>query len=116
MSIEKKIEDLIASIDANTAALVALAGKPAAVAPKAAKEPKKPVEEPKKEVAPEPTGPTKQQIAKTIEQCLKAGKKAELIAVLKTFNDAGNATAVFAQGPEASQAFIEAAEALLLGE
>ena len=112
MSIEKKIEDLIASIDANTKALITLVG-----APKAAKETKK-AAEPKveKEVAPEPTGPTKEQVAKAIEQCLKAGKKSELIAVLKTFNGAGNATAVFAQGMEASQAFIEAAEALLLGE
>ena len=110
--IEQKITDLIASIDANTKVLIALAG-----APKAAKEPKK-TTEPKveKEVAPEPTGPTKEQVAKAIENCLKAGKKAELIALLKTFKGAGNATAVFDQGPEVSQQFIDSTADLLIGE
>ena len=114
MSIEKKIEDLIASIDANTKALIALAGAPKAETP--AKEPKKVAEQPKVEEKPEPTGPTKEQVAKAIEQCLKAGKKAELITLLKTFKGAGNATAVFEQGADVAAAFIEGAEALLLGE
>jgi hypothetical protein len=114
MSIEQKITDLIASIDANTKALIALSNAPKA----AAKEPKKVVEkaaEPVVEKAAEPTGPTKEQVAKAIEQCLKAGKKPELIVLLKSFN-AANATALFAQGPEVSQQFIDAAADLLIAE
>jgi hypothetical protein len=126
MSIEQKITDLIASLDKNTAALIALAGAPKApkgsvgisTTPavdqlKKAEKPAKVVVEPTPE--PEVTGPTKEQVAKAIEQCLKAGKKPELIVLLKSFN-AANATALFAQGPEVSQNFIEAASDLLIAE
>ena len=132
--IEQKITDLIASIDANTKALIALAGgKPAVklsgdTKPGIAKKSGKTEDDLAAELlaklaaetaakdAAEDAGPTKEQVAKAIEQCLKAGKKAELIALLKTFKGAANATAVFAQGPEVSAQFIEGAEALCLGE
>ena len=116
--IESKIDDLIKAINANTAALAALSGGKAESAPKAEKPARKAapvVEQPKVEETPEPTGPSKEQVAKAIEQCLKAGKKDELVALIKGFG-AGNATSLFAKGPEVAAQFIEAAEALLLGE
>ena len=117
--IESKIDDLIKAINANTAALAALSNDKtaAAPAPKAEKPAKKAavVEQPKVEETTEPTGPSKEQVAKAIEQCLKAGKKDELVALIKGFG-AGNATSLFAKGPEVAAQFIEAAEALLLGE
>jgi hypothetical protein len=134
--IEQKIADLIVSIDKNTAALLALVGKEPKAPPSKKQTPtmkseedliaeglarqraldaKKDAEEEAAQVAKD-AGPTKEQVAKAIEKCLKADKKAELIEALKGFGGATNATAVFAQGPAIAQKFIDSAEDLLIAE
>jgi len=111
MSIEKKIEDLIASIDANTQALIALAAAPVAAdkpdpvkTPKANK-PKVVKEEPKKVEAPTET------VGSMIEKMLKANKRKEAIELLKSFS-ATKASDILEENVEA---FIEGAQSILLG-
>jgi hypothetical protein len=133
--IESKIDDLIKAINANTAALAALSNDKAPAPQKPASKKATKTEddlvaealvkqralEAQQDAAAEAAqkakdaGPSKEQVAKAIEQCLKAGKKDELVALIKGFG-AGNATSLFAKGPEVAAQFIEAAEALLLGE
>jgi hypothetical protein len=109
MSIEKKIEDLIASIDANTQALIALAAAPvAADKPDPVKTPNKPKvvkEEPKKVEAPTET------VGSMIEKMLKANKRKEAIELLKSFS-ATKASDILEENVEA---FIEGAQSILLG-
>jgi hypothetical protein len=108
MSIEKKIEDLIASIDANTQALIALAAAPvAADKPESVKTPKPKVvkEEPKKVEAPTET------VGSMIEKMLKANKRKEAIELLKSFS-ATKASDILEENVEA---FIEGAQSILLG-
>ena len=110
--IEQKIDDLIASIDKNTAALEALRKdgtekvKPVktAVAEKA-----KPVKtaEP---VVEEPTGPTKDEVSKAVENLLKANKRTEAIALMEKFG----AKSVSTVKESDYAAFLEAADEILL--
>lgn len=122
--IEQKITDLIESIEKNTAALIALVGstatgdKPAAnrkapkTEPQLTKEVVKRVEETEAAAV---EGPTKEQVAKAIENMLKANKRKEAIATLAKFGDAKSATGIVEQGEKVMAAFLEAAEAVLLG-
>jgi hypothetical protein len=121
MTIEKKIEDLIASIDANTAALITLAGKQ----PDSPAEPEKTVK-PVKAVSkvkaqPEPVKEEVQkislesQVEKAIESMLKANKRKEAIALLASFNGAKSKTSIIEQGEDVMAAFLEGTEAILLG-
>ncbi len=116
--IETKIEDLIASIDKNTAALIALAAGPISnPAPaKQPKQPTKPKTEPKPEIKDEPQ-PTnlEPQVEKAIESMLKANKRKEAIELLASFNGAKSKTGIIEQGAEVMAAFLEGAESVLLG-
>jgi chorismate mutase len=139
MSIEKKIEDLIASIDKNTAALIALVGtpiataKPVAAAPKVVKlaKPAKSEEEVVQEFvakaaakaaaedaaevqAVEGTA-TAARVESVIGDMLKANKRKEAIGLLASFNGAKSKTGIIEQGADVMAAFVEQAEAILLG-
>lgn len=115
--IETKIEDLIASIDKNTAALIALAAGPISN-PAPAKQPKQP-KEPKADPKPEPevkAEPSLEpQVEKAIESMLKANKRKEAITLLASFNGAKSKTGIIEQGAEVMAAFLEGAESVLLG-
>lgn len=114
--IETKIDELIAAIDKNTAALIALAGKPIATAEKAAKVVKPVKAEPKPEpeiVKNEPD--LAPQVEKAIESMLKANKRKEAVALLASFNGAKSKTGIIEQGAEVMAAFLEGAESVLLG-
>lgn len=124
MSIEKKIEDLIDSINKNTAALIALAGSPVADAKAAAKpaaakpaktEAQKVAERVKAtEAAAEDAepAPTKEAVGLAVEAMLKANLKAQAVELLGK-HGAKSASGVVAQGVEVMAAFIEDAKELL---
>ncbi len=132
--IEKKIEDLIASIDANTAALVLLVKAPVASPDHAknlakAEKVKAPKPDPEKaaaariaatEAAAEKdedadAAPTKEAVALVIETLLKANLRAQAITLLKKHSPGNvSATGVFEQGAEVSTAFINEASEILL--
>lgn len=101
--LEEAILKLIASVDANTAALIALAGKPEvkAKAEKPAAKPAPKVEEPK---APTAT------VSSVIEAMLKANKRKAAIDLLAKYN-ATSASGI-AEGD--TEAFIEDAQGVLL--
>lgn len=106
--IEESIAKLIASIERNTAALIALADKPEPKAAPAAKAPPK-ASKPAPEPAPEAV-PTKEEASKAVEALLKANKRAEAIALLGKFK----AKAVSGIAESDYAAFVEAANAVLL--
>ena len=119
MSIEKKIEDLIASIDANTAALVKFAGggqaadakpaTPAATKPAATK----PAAKTEEQLSDEATGATKEAVGKAVEAMLSANKRKEAIALMKEVK--ADPLSVSGIPESAYEAFLEGAEAILLG-
>jgi hypothetical protein len=129
MSIEKKIEDLIASIDANTAALVKFAGggqaadakpatpaatKPAATKPAATKPAAtKPAAKTEEQLSDEATGATKEAVGKAVEAMLSANKRKEAIALMKEVK--ADPLSVSGIPESAYEAFLEGAEAILLG-
>jgi hypothetical protein len=112
--IENYIDDLIAAIDRNTAALLGSdktdkqpaekVSKKAAV--KVVEETKAPVEA-TNIVAPEA-------VKSALDSLLKANKRKEAIALLATFEKATNVTAIVAQGGDVMAAFIEQANEILL--
>lgn len=121
MSIEQKIEVLIASIDKNTAALIALSNSPVAtveelppVKPTATvkeqKQNKAAVERVKATEAAAVDEPKGETVGSVIEAMLKVNKRKEAIALLAKFN------AKSASGIDATQAdaFIEQANEILL--
>ena len=138
MSIEKQITDLIASLDKNTAALIILANapiataKPVAAAPKTvkavkpakseeelvqefvAKEAAKAAAEDAADAAVEGTA-TAEQVEAAIGNMLKANKRKEAINLLASFNGAKTKTGIIEQGADVMTAFVEQAEAILLG-
>jgi hypothetical protein len=114
MSLEDKIDSLIASLDKNTAAL-SHGFSPATSAPvtKPAK-PAKPVkvkeiEEPA--LVPEEAVPTADTVSSVIESLLKANKRHEAIGLLKKYN-AKSASGVT---DDDAEAFIADAQSVLLG-
>lgn len=114
MSIEDKIDALIAAIDKNTAALTSTASKAAAAKPvvKAAK-PAKTEEQvvtefaTKNEVTPE-------QVKAALDKLLKANKRDAAIALLKSFEGAASVSGITEQGQEAMVSFIDQANEILL--
>jgi hypothetical protein len=126
MSIEKKIEDLIASIDLNTAALIALSNAPIATAPTkpvAAPKPAKPVKteaqaaaevaariKATEDAAMASTALSGETVGSVIESMLKANKRKEAIELLGKFG-AKSASGISA---DQTEAFIEAANEILL--
>jgi alpha-galactosidase/6-phospho-beta-glucosidase family protein len=138
MTIETKIDDLIAALDRNTAALAGAktAGNsfttgmnspsqqltpPAAV--KATKKPAKSEEQvvaesvakrEAQEIAAD-EGPTLAQVKKAVDSLLKANKRDAAIKLLASFGSAKSATGIVEQGAEVMAQFIAKADDILLG-
>lgn len=107
MSIDKKVDDLIAALDRNTSALLLNRATATATTPAAAPaaKPTKPAKPAKTEeqlaaetlarvaateaaTEAEETGATKEQAGEALNELLKANKKAQAIALLKKFGAA----------------------------
>lgn len=115
MSIEDKIDALIAAIDKNTAALTGAAPKAAATKPavvKAAK-PAKTEERVVTEFAAKNEA-TPEQVKAALDKLLKANKRDAAIALLKSFEGAANVSGITEQGQEAMVSFIDQANEILL--
>lgn len=120
--IETKIDELIAALDRNTAALSG-AAKPAATKPAAvAKKPAKTEEQLVAEIVAKNAateiakddGPTLEDVKAAINKMLKANKRNAAIALLGSFDGATNAPTLQAQGSDVMSAFITKAEDILL--
>lgn len=101
MSIDKKVDDLIAALDRNTSALLlnratatattpaaAPAAKPAKTEEQLAAETLARVAATEAATEAEETGATKEQAGEALNELLKANKKAQAIALLKKFGAA----------------------------
>jgi hypothetical protein len=107
--IETKIDELIAALDRNTAALGAKQAK-TVIATKASSP--KVVEKDPETVAP---SLGVDDVKKAVDKLLKANKRKEAIAAMDFFANAKNATDIAAQGEEVIKQFIDKADEILLG-
>lgn len=108
--IESKIDELIAALDRNTAALAGSA-KPKADKPKKEAAPAKTEEK----VVAEATGIKPEAVKGAVDGMLKANRRDDAIELLASFNGAKSASDITKQGQEVMAAFIEKAEEILLG-
>jgi hypothetical protein len=117
MSIEQQLYDLIDVIQKNTIALQNLLQAPVASTTKAEKPVKAAakVAAPKVEEVAPPAGPSAADVEARIDSMLKANKRKEAIALLASFNGAKSKTGIIEQGAEVMAAFVEGADAILLG-
>ena len=112
MSIETKIDELIAALDRNTAAQAGCAKQPKAEKPKKeaapAKTEEKVVEEAASTIKPEA-------VKGAVDGMLKANRRDDAIELLASFSGAKSASDITKQGQEVMAAFIAKAEEILLG-
>ena len=114
--IETKIDELIAALTANTAALTktapttVVAGK--AASPKVVK--KLPAKTEEQVVAEATSTATPEAVKAAVDSMLKANKRDEAIALLASFDGAKSASAISEQGADVMAQFIEQANEILL--
>lgn len=120
MSIETKIDELIAALDRNTAAQAGCAKQPKAEKPK---KPDKGQEGwvpsrdrlTEEKVVEEATSIKPEAVKGAVDGMLKANRRDDAIELLASFSGAKSASDITKQGQEVMAAFIAKAEEILLG-